>query len=71
MTDFDNTNTGALFKTKKKKNEKSPDYYGRLNVAGKEYRLGAWLKDTKVGKILSIRVSTPEEQKQEQDDIPF
>lgn len=54
---YDNTNSGALFKNKKKAAEKHPDYTGSVNVAGHDYWLSAWIKETKSGeKIMSLAV---------------
>lgn len=54
---YDNTNSGALFKNKKKATEKHPDYTGSVNVAGHDYWLSAWIKETKSGeKIMSLAV---------------
>lgn len=48
--EFDNTNSGALFKNEKEGNPKRPDYRGSLNVNGDEYWLSAWLQEAKHGK---------------------
>lgn len=58
MSDFDNTNTGAIFKNDKKESEKHPDYKGQINVNGVEYWLSAWIKtSTKTGnKFMSLSV---------------
>ena len=54
---YDNTNSGALFKNDKGGNEKRPDYRGTLNVDGKDYDLSAWLKSSKKGdKYMSLSV---------------
>lgn len=68
MADFDNTNRGVLFKEKDKKNEKGPDWTGKLNVNGKDYRVAAWQKESKDGQgFYSLAVSDPSEyQKKEQ-----
>lgn len=57
MTQFDNTNSGVLFKNDRKDSEKQPDYTGKINVAGKELQLAAWLRDGKKGKFMSLKVS--------------
>ena len=84
MSDYDNTNTGALFRNDKKGNEKWPDYRGTVNVGGTEYWLSAWIKKSKKGEtFMSLSVKPKDEQKEPQrapaqpqgeemnDDIPF
>jgi hypothetical protein len=60
MTEFDNTNRGVLFRNDKGDNAKRPDYTGKLNVAGAEFKLSAWLKESAKGKFLSISVQPVE-----------
>lgn len=59
--EYDNTNKGVLFKNQEKgEGDKKPDYTGKLNVNGKEYRLAGWLRESKSGtKFLSIAISEP------------
>jgi len=62
MSDYDDTNRGALFKNIKKESDKHPDYKGSLNVDGQEFWLSSWLKVSKSGeKYMSVSV-TPKEQ---------
>jgi hypothetical protein len=57
MTKYDNTNNGALFKNTDKDHVRQPDYRGELNVAGAEYWLSAWLRESKKGtKYFSLAV---------------
>lgn len=49
MSDYDDTNRGALFKNDKKESDNHPDYKGSINVAGTEYWLSSWLKKSKAG----------------------
>jgi len=49
MTEYDNTNTGSIFKNKKKETEKHPDYTGTINIEGVEYWQSVWLKTSKAG----------------------
>jgi len=49
MTDFDNTNRGALFKNTEKTDERQPDYTGPLNVNGEDFWISAWLNTSKKG----------------------
>jgi len=78
--EFDNTNSGALFKAEKK-SEKHPDYTGSLNVGGVDYFISSWLKTSKSGtKFMSLSVtekgaktdSKPAPKPEPEDlDIPF
>ncbi len=54
---YDNTNPGALFANDKEGNEKRPDYRGKLNINGVEYRLSGWVRTPKSGgkKFLSLK----------------
>jgi uncharacterized protein (DUF736 family) len=58
---YDNTNKGVLFRSEDKaEGDKKPDYTGKLNVAGKDFRLAGWIRESKTGKkFLSIAVSEP------------
>lgn len=51
---YDNTNTGVLFKNDRKEKDTHPDYTGNINADGKEYWLNAWVKDGKNGKYFSF-----------------
>tara|TARA_R100000742_G_C4279636_1_gene104878 strand:- start:7142 stop:7381 length:240 start_codon:yes stop_codon:yes gene_type:complete len=42
MSDYDNTNRGAIWKNDKKETEKHPDFKGELNVDGVLYWVSAW-----------------------------
>lgn len=41
---YDNTNSGAIFRNKKRENDKQPTHTGTLNVEGKDYWVSAWIK---------------------------
>jgi uncharacterized protein (DUF736 family) len=78
--EYDNTNSGALFKNAKKQKDTQPDYRGSLNVEGTDYWISAWLKTSKKGeKFMSLAVTLQDEQKQDKpkqeapsfdDDLP-
>lgn len=77
---YDDTNRGVLFKNHKKETEKHPDYTGRINVNGTDWRLAAWLKEGKNGKFLSLSVSEQTEKREPassntpidlDDEVPF
>jgi len=84
MTEYDNTNSGALFKNDKKEKESQPDYRGPINVQGVEMELAAWLKTSQKGKkFMSLKIGPKWEPKESaapqqappkddfDDDIPF
>lgn len=62
---YDNRNSGVLFRNKDKKTEKQPDYTGKLDCDGTEYRIAAWRRVPKGGgePFLSIKRSDPNEQR--------
>jgi len=64
MSDYDNTNSGALFKNDRKVSPNQPDYRGDINVNGTDFWISAWLKESKKGtKFMSLAVTVKEEMK--------
>ena len=47
MTEFNNTDRGVLYRNENKSSNNHPDYSGSLNVAGVDYWLSGWLKESK------------------------
>lgn len=82
MAEYDNKNSGTLFKNDKGDNPARPDYSGNVDVNGRKYRLAAWIKESKAtgNKFLSLKfteVTEPErpaivdeEDKKIDDEIP-
>ena len=74
MSNYDNTNTGILFKNDVGDNPKRPAYKGKIDIDGKEYQLAGWLREGKRGKFISLKVddkAAAKSTKDEQDEIPF
>jgi hypothetical protein len=84
MSDYDNTNKGSLFKNDKGDNPKRPDYQGKINIDGADYKLSAWLQTPKNGgaKYMALKVTeaasspsfagkTAPAPDTERDEIPF
>lgn len=77
---YDNNNSGVLFKNDRKTNAKQPDYKGSVQADGQNYWLSAWIKQGKQGKFMSLAltlkdVATEREPQEPLDrpsnDIPF
>lgn len=62
MTQYDNTNRGALFKNDRKEKESHPDYKGSINIDGVEYWLSGWKKESAKGPLLSLSVQPKDQQ---------
>ena len=55
---YDNTNRGVLFKSDKRGNPKRPDWFGKIDIDGKEYKLSGWNKTGQRGEFISIARDT-------------
>jgi hypothetical protein len=60
---YDNTNRGTLGKNQRKEKDTHPEYAGKINVAGVDYWLSAWIKEGPTGKFFSLSVRPKDEQK--------
>lgn len=49
MSNYDNTNTGAIFKNDKRQKETQPHATGSVNIEGVEYWVSAWTKTSQSG----------------------
>ena len=63
-------NSGVLFKSDKKDNERAPDYKGNIMVDGNDYWLSAWIKEGKNGKFMGLAVSPRDAQPPASKPIP-
>ena len=81
---YDNNNSGALFKNNKEGNESRPDYRGSAEVEHVQFWVSAWIKEGKKDgkKFMSLRfeaknnlkntdASLPSLKPDFDDDIPF
>ena len=73
-------NSGVLFRSDKKENDRAPDYKGNITVNGQDYWLSAWIKEGKSGKFMGLAVSPKEDYQPKQapktasfedSDLPF
>ena len=55
-------NSGVLFKSDKRDNERAPHYKGNITVEGKDYWLSAWIQEGKSGKFMGLALSPKDEQ---------
>lgn len=62
MSNYDDTNTGALFANDKRKTENHPNATGTVNIEGVEYWVSAWTKTSKAGKKFQSLAFTRKEQ---------
>lgn len=62
--EYDNTNTGVLFRNETANEEnKQPYMTGKLNVKGEDFQIAGWMKESKNGKkFLSLKVQKPRPQ---------
>lgn len=60
MTEYDDSNSGALFENPDRATDKHPDFTGRLNIDGVEHKIAGWWRTPRRGgpKFLSLRRDT-------------
>lgn len=60
--EYDNTNTGVLFKNDRKAQPTHADWNGNVNINGEEFYLNAWVKEKKSdgSKFFSLSVKPKE-----------
>jgi uncharacterized protein (DUF736 family) len=47
MTEYDDELRGVLFPEKDKKSDRAPDFTGKVQVEGKDYRIAGWKRKAK------------------------
>lgn len=57
---YDETNRGTLYKNENKK-DKQPDYRGKINIKGIDYRISAWINSINDEKVINFLVVEEEE----------
>ena len=70
MTQYDNTNRGAIFDNDRKETDSHPDMTGKLNVNGVDHWFSAWWKEGRNGEFLSLSLGKPCEARQDQRQAP-
>lgn len=63
MSNYDNTNTGAIWGNDKKESDKHPDFKGSVNVEGVEYWVSGWKRgpnDNPKGPSLKFKLKKKE-----------
>lgn len=70
MSQYDNTNRGALFKNEDKQADTHADYRGNINVGGQEFWLDAWIKESKAGKKYMSLSCKPKKAAEPQQSTP-
>lgn len=64
MSEYDNNNSGVLFKNEKEEGSKQPDYKGTAEVNGKQLEIAAWIRVSKTGKkFMSLKFQEPRQKK--------
>lgn len=66
MTQYDNTNSGALFAAKERKTDNHPTHTGSINVNGVDFWLSAWVKEKGDMKYFSLSVKEKDQQTNQQ-----
>ncbi len=66
MPEYDNKNSGVLFKNSRKTEDRHPDYTGSYTDAeGNEFFLDAWIRESAKGKFMSLRTKPKTQKKKE------
>ena len=57
MSQYDNTNTGVVFKNERKSEHWQPEYRGSMNVEGVEYWVDLKIREGQKGKFFSVKIT--------------
>lgn len=67
---YDNTNSGVLFKNDRKMKDSQPDYRGEANINGTDVWVSAWIKESKNGKkFMSLAFTEKDQQMQKPEPV--
>lgn len=70
MSNYDNTNSGVLFKNDRREKDTQPTHTGSINIEGVDYWLSAWVKDGKSGKFFSLAVKRKDQAQRQTEPQP-
>lgn len=77
---IDNNNSGMIFKNDRKEKPEHPDYTGKANIEGVQYRVSLWIRHGKNQPYLSASFRPVEDEEERppvsakkdfNDEIPF
>lgn len=68
MSQYDETNRGALFTNDRKEQDNHPDLSGKINIEGREYWISGWVRrnDDRSLKVISLSVKPKEQRGRQQ-----
>jgi uncharacterized protein (DUF736 family) len=69
MTEYDDELRGVMFPETEKKSERGPDFTGKLQVEGKEYRIAAWKRKARSSGKPFLSLLLEEQVEMEAEDI--
>lgn len=71
MPEYDNTNSGVLFKNNRKEKDSQPDLTGSIHVGDVEHWFSGWRKLSKNGeKFISVSIGDPKQPRNTEPAVP-
>lgn len=68
--EYDNNNSGVLFRNDRKENDRQPDYKGSAEINGVEVWISAWKKQSQNGTGFLSLSFKPKDKQTANDDMP-